>query len=751
MELSTESKGVSKKSIAISCANARTVRPSLALPLFAGARSARPPFALALRLALPLLAAAFALAACALVGCGGNGSSSGGKTTTPTPPTTTPSVPVSVFPGSASVPINGTAQFTAFLPSAPSATFTWSISGGSANGSINSTTGVYTAPGSVPSPATVTVTATDSASSTSTGTATINITAAQGLAVSPAAVTVAAGATQTFSATMNGSAVSPTWQVNGTAGGDSVHGTINASGLYTAPLTPPPGGTTTITAITAGDSGTATVAVLFSNDSLAGPYAFAYTGADSAGPLVVAGSFSAVPATGTLSGVEDYNSKDLKSAAQEISITGTYTVYPDGSGTASITNSAISGTETWRFTLISGTQGTASQRALLARFDTSASGSGTLDRQNPLFLNVSAFTGNYVFGLSGTDASHHPLHIAGKFMADGAGTVPVNSAEQDYNDNGTNTLSAPDTTLHGTYVMDANYPNSGRGVLTLINTSAQIPGTFNFAFYMIDNTHLKVVEIDTMAILAGDCYSASNSNGSYTTSIFSGDYSFELTGTDIANSIPYGVVGALGANGTGSISGGVWDVNDGGLHIQTDAGLAASSYTVDAGFGRVALTLTPGNATVSTPAENFAVYPASGGNAEVIELDTGIASSGIAYSQSSEAFPQGSFALNLSGNDNKSGYPEQDIIGEITVNSTNSVVDGNLNVNDAFKLTPGVPLVTGSTVVAPAQDGRGTATIDTNTSGDNYPIAYYTVDGTTILVIETDGVHVLTGTLLKQF
>jgi hypothetical protein len=723
---------------AASRANARRAHPPLALPPHA-------------RLAPPLLAAALVLLACALVGCAGNGSGSGGKTTTPPPPTTSPSVPVSIFPGSASVPINGTAQFTAFLPSAPSATFTWSISGGSSNGSIDASTGVYTAPASVPSPATVTVTATASSSKTSTGTASINITAAQGLAVSPAAVTVAAGATQTFSATMNGSAVSPTWQVNGTAGGDSVHGTINASGLYTAPLTPPPGGVTTITAITAGDSGTATVAVLFSNDSLAGPYAFAYSGADSAGPLVAAGSFSAVPSAGTLSGVEDYNSKDLKSAAQEISITGTYTVYPDGSGTASITNSAISGTETWRFTLISGTQGTSSQRGLLARFDTSATGSGTLDQQNPINFSAASITGNYAFGVSGADSDHHPLHITGKFRADGAGTIPINSAEQDYNDNGINTLSAPDTTLNGTYTMDASFPNSGRGVLTLINTSAQIPGTFNFAFYIVDSTHLKLVEIDTMAILSGDCYSAPNSNGSFVQSIFSGNYSFELAGSDISNSIPYGIVGALGSNGTGSITGGVWDVNDGGLHIQTDVGLATSAYTVDASFGRVAFTLAPSTANASTPVENFAVYTTSSGKAEIIELDTGITANGLAYSQSNEAFPQGSFALNLAGNDNKSGFPEQDIVGEITVNSTNSVVDGNLNINDDFKLSPGVPLVTGSTVVAPAQDGRGTATIDTNSSGDNYPIAYYTVDGTTILVIETDGVHVLTGTLLKQF
>ena len=58
-----------------------------------------------------------------------------------------------------------------------------------------------------------TVTATSSGLS---GTATLNVTAAQGVLVSPSALAIAAGATQTFAATVNGAAVAATWEVNGT-------------------------------------------------------------------------------------------------------------------------------------------------------------------------------------------------------------------------------------------------------------------------------------------------------------------------------------------------------------------------------------------------------------------------------------------------------------------------------------------------------------------------------------------------------
>lgn len=73
--------------------------------------------------------------------------------------------------------------------------------------------------------------------------------------VSPASATVQTGATQTFSATVSNAAnTGVSWQVNGVTGGDSAHGTISTSGMYTAPAVLPNPVTVTVTAISVADS-----------------------------------------------------------------------------------------------------------------------------------------------------------------------------------------------------------------------------------------------------------------------------------------------------------------------------------------------------------------------------------------------------------------------------------------------------------------------------------------------------------------
>ncbi len=72
--------------------------------------------------------------------------------------------------------------------------------------------------------------------------------------VSPGSVTLAAGATQQFTAIVSGTTNSKvTWQVNGAAGGNSTIGTISSGGLYTAPATIP-GASITVTAVSAADA-----------------------------------------------------------------------------------------------------------------------------------------------------------------------------------------------------------------------------------------------------------------------------------------------------------------------------------------------------------------------------------------------------------------------------------------------------------------------------------------------------------------
>lgn len=686
------------------------------------------------------------VAGLAIAGCGG-GNSGGGSSTPPA------NGVVTVYPGAASVPAEAQAQvqFSAYLASQPTATFSWSITDGSGNGTINATTGLYTPPTSIPSPATVTVQATDTGATSEIGTATITITAAQGVTVSPAALPIPAGGTQVFTATVSGAPVTPTWQVDGVTGGNATVGTITTNGLYAAPLTPPSGGSVTITALSGGNTGTATPTVVFSNASLSGSYAFSYSGGDSSGyPIAVAGSFTTNPTTGAISGIEDYNSDGSTTVALALPVSGSYQVNPDGSGSAILNNSAtINGTEGWQFTLGAGVSGGASHHALLVRFDTSATGSGAIDQQNTAELNsVSSISGNYVFGLSGVDdsGSFLPVQLAGIFNTDGAGNIPVNSAEEDINDAGNSTLNGADLSLHGTYQLDTGNPGSGRGYLTLVNTSSVYPCNCQFAFYMVDSTHLKVVEIGSNngELLSGDVYAAPNTaRGAYALGNLNGNYAFTLGGAD-TNDNAFAQGGVLSANGAGGITGGVVDTNDAGHDILNQT-VTNSTYTVDASLGRIGLPLTYGSTTAT-----FAAYAGSGGLLEMISLQNNFLDSGNGYLQTSTAPPQGAFALNLTGivsPSSSSGY-EQDVAGQMTVPAS-SAPTGNLFINGSGSLATGTPLGSASTVGAPGTNARGTASIASHLA--TFPVVYYTIDGNTVLLLESDGSRTMTGVLSRQY
>ena len=675
-----------------------------------------------------------------MAACGGSSTS-----TTPVPPTPTPSAagPVTIYPGNVSVPVGGQVQFSAFLASAPTATFTWSVSSG--GGTIDGSTGIYTAPTSIPSPASVTVTAT---SSSTKGTAVVTIVAAPvgGMAIAPAAVVVPAGGTFQFSATANGAPVSPTWQVAGTTLGDSIHGFIGANGAYTAPLTPPPGGSTTVTAVSGSNSATATVVIVFSNASFNGQYAFSYSGQDSKGRIMAAGSFTANPAGATISGIEDYNTTSQAPSGPS-AVTGTYTVNPDGSATATLTDAAAGGSETWDLTLIASALGQTAPRALLTRFDTGATGNGEADLQNTTQFTLGSFNGNYAFSLAGADATGEPLQIAGMLDANGTnGTIPINFAKDDINDGGTNSEATADTSLHGLFFASPDLASSGRGTLQLIyGAAAEVPAFDNvaltFAFYIVDSTHIKIVETDPKATaqLAGDLYSAPNTDGSFASSIVKGNYAFTLNGSNSTGTRSFAIGGVLVTSGSGSVTSAEIDGS-----LGEDLTLTSASYSVDVSLGRILFTLTVGSTT-----RYFVAYPASNGTLAMIELDTDFQSSGLAYPQSGSGVPQGNFAFDLTSNANTTAVNEEDAIGQVEIPNGVLVPEGNLNTNDRGTLTTGTPIENTSTIVAPDLDGRGTTILDTHPA--NFSLSYYVIGSSGAVVIENDGSRVATGLLVRQF
>jgi hypothetical protein len=449
-------------------------------------------------------------------------------------------------------------------------------------------------------------------------------------------------------------------------------------------------------------------------------------------------------------------------------------VNPDGTASATLSNST-----TWEFALVSNPAGGASRQAVLVRFDATSTGSGSINAQNQGLLAASAFSGNYAFGLSGVDSSGAPLAIAGRFYADGFGTIPAGSAVQDINDNGTSTYSltsgttttttpttsnAADTSLHGSFLMDATTP--GRGTLTFASTNTIVATngfTMQLAFYIVDNTHLKVVEIDKVAALAGDIYSYSTSvpntasDGAFTagSTLPAGNYAFTISGSSTNGA--YAAGGIFNNSGTNAATsgslGGVLDINSGVASLLLNASITGSSFTVDPNFGRLIISIRVNGIT-----ENFAGYTAAYNSqngpvefVELIELDTKIIASGIAYPQASSGQLQGNYALNLAGaSGQKNGAVEQDVMGEVTAAGSTSL-SGSLYINNYAlnTLVPHSTLTSTTAVVSPTSDGRGTATIATSVA--TYSLAYYIIDSSNVLLLEVDGARVTTGFLARQF
>lgn len=166
-----------------------------------------------------------------------------------------PPVTVAVTPATATVQAGTSKAFTATVTGSANTAVTWSVNGvagGSAAVGTITSAGVYTAPAAVPNPSTVTVRATSVVNALSFAQSTVTVTPPPPpvtVAVAPGAVGVITGASQTFTATVTGSAnTAVTWSVNGVAGGSAAVGLITSAGVYTAPAAVPNPATVTVRA-----------------------------------------------------------------------------------------------------------------------------------------------------------------------------------------------------------------------------------------------------------------------------------------------------------------------------------------------------------------------------------------------------------------------------------------------------------------------------------------------------------------------
>jgi len=697
---------------------------------------------------------------------------------------------VAITPTTVDVPINGNAEFTATITLSNSTistttTVTWEVNGavgGNAStigsitpSSVDQNVGIYTAPPTVPSPGTVNITAvvqqTNSSSTTpptvTSNTATVTVGAGLGLSITPTGATVPAGGSKQFGAFLNGLPDSAaTWSVTSASGitDNSVIGSITSTGVYTAPASPPPGGTVTVTATDGASSVSATVNVVYSDLSLNGPYAFSYTGNDASGFLAAAGSFVADGKGHITNGVEDFNSF-LTGLDKGVAISGTFSVGSDGRGTATITRGSAK--EVWTFALTTG------QHAMLTLAEPNATGGGTIDQQSVSAISNSAsvITGPYVFSALGENGRNAvapstaftPRGMAGEFTADGAGGFTAGQGTLiDVNDNGS--PSPDDTSMTVSYAFDATNPGSGRGTITLQSNS--LGATRTFAFYAVSTavdqstgdsyvTQLHLVEIDGIDSMAGDMYSAPSATALGNGYLSAANYVLTYGGSSPSGA--YAAGGILTSDGNGSVTGGVLDTNDAGTTALNTTVSGCTASSLDPTKRRIDLVCTAGGTS------EFAVYQTSLGSAVMLELDPAAVATGMAYEQcgpasagcaaAAPAVSAKSIALGLIGQgifyNSPSSY-QQDIDGQISLGA-GGITPGSIDIanypNAPFTGDP-ISVVTLGTA---SSLGRGTTVVTASNPSATYNLIYYLVDDQTALVLDSDKTFVLRGSFGQQF
>ena len=581
-----------------------------------------------------------------------------------------PPVVVHLSPTTAQIVVGHTQQFAATVTGTTNTAVSWGVSGvgcsGVSCGTISSS-GLYTAPAVVPSPAQVTVTGKSVADSTKSGTSVVTVLPAISVSVSPTTAEVAVDTEQQFTASVSGTSnTAVTWSISGGGCSGAACGTISSSGLYTAPAAVPSPGQITVKATSNADqtkSASVTVTVILALAIRVAP----------ANTLVAVGGSQQFRAV--VSGTQNAAVRWLVAgtgcsgtACGAISSSGLYTAPATVPNPATVTITAAS------------------------QADPSQAGSATVTL---ISSNNAKLTGQYAFLFKGVDG-HGVSQMAGSFTADGNGKLTAG-----VEDTNNSTGLATNTPLTGTYQDGGD----GRGLMTL-STSR---GSHTFAFTLDAlGTSGKFIEFDQSGVHGSGIFERQDPTA-FATAKLSGSYVMNLTGSD---SLGYRI-GALGEIhcDDGMIIDGSLDVNDGGVVSPTFAPFDGNYSVQSSGRGTVNLNI-PG---FDGGFFKFAIYIVSSSEYFMISIDPlsirNPIFSGPAELQTGGSFRTASFhgpsVFSLAGDN---GVSAQDTVGQLLFNNNSGIIV-TLDQNSGGTITAG-GILTGAYDVE--INGRGTLNLDNN-------------------------------------
>jgi hypothetical protein len=487
---------------------------------------------------------------------------------------------------------------------------------------------------------------------------------------------------------------------------------------------------------------------IFSDASLKGQYAFSMSGIDTVGAYIArVGSFVADGNGSITAGVEDV--VEGSSGASEVTFSGgTYTIQANGRGVL-VFNNTNGGSLQLNIALLSDSQG------IMVQTDLAASTNGGFVQQTPSNFSVNALNGNYVFDFSGISFSASvaaPLSVVGEINLDGSGNVT--GGLQDEN-NGV--PSGPMTIPAGTYQMDStgNGTNFGRGTMTFADSS--------FAFYIVNNTRIKILQEDTAAATLGDA-ALQSANIPAQNSSFSGSFVFLVAGAStLGNQGALAQVARFTADGNGGIGSIALDQNNDGnnSHISQGNNITNPVYAIDttnAGSGRGTLSFKDSNLGQL----NYVFYLSSPSQAVFQETTSGIVADGPMQAQVGAPFTNmnvaGNYAFNWSGIQigSQTFVPlAENFVGLYTLASTTSndltgVMDYTEMGTTGSTLYSDIGIAGNLTINSDGSASNKFQVVGGSPSSTTFNFVAYVVNPSTTYVLCTDGTRITSGIAVQQ-
>lgn len=479
-------------------------------------------------------------------------------------------------------------------------------------------------------------------------------------------------------------------------------------------------------------------------DALKGSYVLQAQGVDSSlNPYQFAGVVVLDGNGGISSGEQTVNITDPVTGlyvclTDNISSQGSsYFVGADGRGTITITpqNDPDLGVETFSIVALS------PSKALIAAMPTSTAavtGTGTMDLQSAIATPVNG----YAFVVSGSDfASASPTAIGGVLNIDSANNISGKGSEADQNLAGTivnnqklsGTVSNPDS--FGAVTFNLSVP-------TFPSTTA-----FKFTGYVVDATHIKLIESDNpvevgaFGATAGIAIGQGAATGTFNS--FSGTYVFGVLGEDLAIFQPSTATsaGVFTADGSGGLANGYTDTSLLGAFTSFGASFDGTYTVASSGIGRVSASFkhfSPPPVGGFHPA--FIFYLTGNGNPPLV-LASATANfatplffgTGVAYPQIGPLTFSGDYGFSITQQNGGEG----DAAGRMTTAanplSYSGAVDGNFSFNPSFNN----PL-TGA-YDAPSSNGVFASTVsDQIFEFSPFTANFYIIDASHGFFVETD-------------